>query len=182
VYWLPVLIVIAVGALVAYLWFRLTYGSPYRRMFSEEHFRELHKRFVDAVRAAEERIGDLTLPDEDDARAFVTSAQFAVAVSLSLEEGSKALHISLSQTSGYTTSTVASRLGFFVAAILNQNSITCSAFYTASRVHHLVMTYDQDQLTVNSFDDSFGEYRANYTPIPYSFEQLPESGDEQSLS
>src|SRR3954464_2347180 len=78
----------------------------YRRIFSDAHFRELYDAFVPLVRSG---------------GTFVTSAGIAIAVSRTEANAPQTLHVSLSQTSGYTTSAVAGRFGFFVVAILDRN-------------------------------------------------------------
>lgn len=142
----------------------------YRRIFSEAHFRELHERFAAAVRTVTEVLrAPANAADAAAAGdAFVTSAQLAVAVTASLANGRHVLHVSLSQTSGYTTSSVASRFGFFLITMLNQNKLELDLFFTPSRVHHLVFTSDADSLRVADFTSVDEQYRRDYRPLPYA--------------
>ena len=146
----------------------------YSRMFSEAHFRELHERFAAAVQTvAEVRRAPANEADRASAGdAFVTSAQLAIAVTASLANGRHVLHVSLSQTSGYTTSSVANRFGFFLITMLNQNKLELDLFFTPSRVHHLVFTSDTDGLRVADFASVDAQYRSGYRPLPYATGRL----------
>ena len=49
-------------------------------------------------------------------------------------------------------------------------------FYTASRVHHLVMLYESDELAINPFETAFVDYLRQYRPIPFRFQELQQGG------
>ena len=148
--------------------------SLYRRMFSEGNFREFHERFAAAVQTVTEvrrravNEADATVAGDS----FVTSAQLAIAVTASLANGRHVLHVSLSQTSGYTTSSVANRFGFFLITMLDQNKLELDLFFTPSRVHHLVFTSDTDGLRVSDFASVDEHCRSGYRPLPYTLRRL----------
>ena len=79
--------------------------------------------------------------------------------------------MSISQAGEYTTSAVASRVGFFILAILNKNKMTLNPFFMESRVHHLVFTHDTETLMVNGFDETMEHYEKSYKPISFELQQ-----------
>jgi hypothetical protein len=126
----------------------------YRRLFSEAHFREVYDGFVPAL---------------GPGRAFVTSAGLAVVVTSTEVDDRRVVHVSLSQPSGYTTSSVAGRFGFFLITILNRNKMDLDPFFTRSRVHHLVFASPAAApLEINDFDSVMEHYRRDYRPVPYA--------------
>jgi hypothetical protein len=148
---LGIVVALAVVALVAQ---RARY---YGRLFSDAHFREVYDAFVPALGSG---------------RAFVTSAGLAIAVTRTEADDRCVLHVSLSQASGYTTSAVAGRFGFFVVAILNRNKMTLDPFLTRSRVHHLVFASPAAPLEINDFNNVMEHYRRGYQPLPYALRAI----------
>ncbi|HEX3904909.1 MAG TPA: hypothetical protein VH853_18895 [Polyangia bacterium] len=130
----------------------------YGRLFSDAHFREVYDGFVPAL---------------GPGRAFVTSAGLALAVTTTEVDDRRVLHVSLSQTSGYTTSAAAGRFGFFLVAILNRNKMSLDPFFTDSRVHHLVFASPAGApLEINDFDSVMQHYRRGYRPLPYALRAI----------
>jgi hypothetical protein len=129
----------------------------YGRLFSDAHFREVYDKFVPALVSG---------------RAFVTSAGLAIAVTRTEADDPPVLHVSLSQASGYTTSAVAGRFGFFLVAILNRNKMNLDPFFTRSRVHHLVFASPAAPLEINDFDNVIQQYRRGYRPLPYTLRAI----------
>jgi hypothetical protein len=129
----------------------------YGRLFSEAHFREVYDEFVPALGSG---------------RAFVTSAGLAIAVTVTEADDHRVLHVSLSQASGYTTTAIAGRFGFFLVAILNRNKMKLDPFFTRSRVHHLVFAAPAAPLEINDFDNVIQQYRHGYRPLPYTLRAI----------
>jgi hypothetical protein len=146
----------------------------YSRMSSEAHFREVYERFAAAVQTVTEvlRAPASAADAEAAGDAFVTSAQLAMAVTASLTNGRHVLHVSLSQTSGYTTTSAASRFGFFLITMLNRNKLELDLFVTPSRVHHLVFSSDLAELRIADFASVDEQYRRDYRPLPYAPRRL----------
>lgn len=130
----------------------------YGRLFSDAHFREVYDGFVPAL---------------GPGGAFVTSAGLAVAVTRTEVDGRRILHVSLSQASGYTTSAVAGRFGFFLVAILNRNKMNLDPFFTRSGVRHLIFASPAAApLEINDFDSVIQHYRSGYRPLPYALRAI----------
>ena len=130
----------------------------YGRLFSDAHFREVYDEFVPALGAE---------------HAFVTSAGLAIAVTRTEVDDRRVVHVSLSQASGYTTSSVAGRFGFFLVAILNRNKMDLDPFFTRTGVHHLVFASPAaTPVEINDFDTVMQDYRRNYRPLPYTLHAI----------
>jgi hypothetical protein len=126
----------------------------YSRMFSDAHFREVYDAFVLAL---------------GPGCALVTLAGLAMVVTRTEVDDRCVLHVSLSQASGFTTSGVASRFGFFLVAILDRNKMKLDLFFTRSRVHHLSFSSPAAAtLEINDFDGVIQHYRRGYRPLPYT--------------
>lgn len=146
--------IVAALALAGFVAQRAKY---YRRLFSDAHFREVYDAFVLSLGSG---------------RAFVTSAGLTVAVTRTESGDRRVLHVSLSQTSGYTTYSVAGRFGFFLVAILNRNKMDLDPFFTRSGVRHLVFAYPAAPLEINDFDNVIQQYRRGYRPLPYTLRAI----------
>src|SRR5262245_57393078 len=114
--WLAVVIaiVIVIALMALYVASR---GRYYRRIFSEESFREFHDSLSRAIAAAQTKGRDQP-PSAEDGTGFVTSAGLAVGVTCNRENDIQTLHISLSQAGQITTHALCSRFGFFAVTIV----------------------------------------------------------------
>jgi hypothetical protein len=165
VLWTIILIAVAIAVAIAVLADR----RYYERLFSEAHFKEVYDKFALAVRPLNN--GRAAIVESDEAlyqSTFVTSADLAVSVTAKLEGDRRVLHVSLSQASAYTTSAVAGRFGFFLVGVLRQNEMNLDAFFTRSRVHHLVFASEPSPLHLSDFDGAMNQYRRGYRPIRYA--------------
>ena len=162
--WATLGITIGVAISVAIPIARLS--ARYRRMFSEDHFQEVHDRLSRAI----ETVQDASRTSTGEALSddmFVTSARLAVVVTQRRVDERRVLHVSLSQTSGPTTSAVAGRFGFFLVAMLNRNKMQLDPFVTPSGVRHLVFAWDGTPLAINDFGSVMHQYRTRYQPLPF---------------
>ena len=150
-------------ALGAVLW-AASRGAYYRKLFSETHFTEIHGKLVDGLAEAQREIENAPLIT------VVTSAGFAIALSLThaKEANQRLLHISLSQPGGPPTATAASRLAFFIVAILDRNSMELAPFVSRDGVYHLAMVGGPDALSVNPMEHCWERLQHHYTPIRWS--------------
>ncbi len=159
----------AAAAVGVFLWRKQRY---YGRMFAEAHFREVHGKFLAALRKAEERRGLDEAPSPDNGTAFLSSAGLAVAVTVSEKDGRQTAHVSLSQPGTVTTSTVAGRFGFFLLTALKANRLELFPFFTDSRVHHLILTGNPGAWQVAPSEEAYRDYRADYAPIPFALQSV----------
>ena len=153
--------------------FALWRGSYYRRIYSDEHFREFHRRLSEAIeRAKLSEPG--TTPAVEAKTAFVTDAGLAVAVTFDADEQRRqVLHISLSQPGSATTHAVCARFGFFVPAMLSENKAVLTPTCTSSGVHHLRFTFPSREVSIREFGSCYTDYQQEYRPIPFQSEALP---------
>jgi len=166
--WIILVFVIAVVAAIAAG--ALSTGAYYRRMFAPVHLQEFYDGFIATLDAAQ----SATTVEEDQLPAHVvTSAGMALAITATRANGLREIHVSLSQQGRPTTSAVASRFGFLVLRALDNNGLTCDAFRTESRVHHLAFTGKDAPLVINTFDAVMVSYQTSYSPVPFRFQGAP---------
>lgn len=165
---LAVLVVVVVGGYFAWL------SRYYKRMNSEENFREFHSRLSQAVGVADSR-NAVDQPSLEDGTAFLTKAGLAVCVTFGTDDdGFERLHVSMSQPGDRTTQSVSSRFGFFATAMFGENKADLMPYFTESGIHHLVFFFRRHirDLTIRQFDEAYSVYLAEYTPIPFEFQPV----------
>jgi len=166
--WIIFVLVIAVVAAIAAR--ALFTSAYYRRMFAPAHLQEFYQGFIATLDAAQ----SATTVEEDQLPAHVvTSAGLALAITASRANGHRVIHLSLSQQGRPTTSAVASRFGFLILCALDNNGLTCDAFRTESRAHHLVFTGKDAPLVIDAFDAVMVSYQTSYSPVPFRFQGAP---------
>src|SRR5215813_10730234 len=158
--WITIGVAVAVAIGIARL------SARYRRMFSEDHFKEVHDRFAVAIKTVQDAsrtsTGDTRTEDK-----FITSAKLGIVVSEHRVDERQVLHVSLSQTTGLTTSAVAGRFGYFLVSILNRNQMELDPFVRPSGVRHLVFAWNGAPLAINDFGSVMEQYRTKYQPLPF---------------
>jgi len=163
------LVVVAAAAFVLY-----GGAAYYRRIFADEHFREVHSTFLDLVRAQGSG-GSQGDPPEAPSTAL-TSAGLVLSVTYRKAGDDPVLHVSLSQQGRPTTNAVANRFAFFIVCMLNRNKLGLHPFFTGSRVHHLVFTGQLADLAINDFSVAFEAYRSTFQPLPFVLHTLTSHG------
>lgn len=143
-------------------------GRYYKRMFSDENFREFHARLSQAIEKAMGK-NENQDPNLEDGTAFLTDAGLGIAVTFDPDVGGYVLHVSFSQPSGPTTHSVCSRFGFFTVAMLRVNESEVVPYFTKSGVHHLRFKFQSQDVTVLDFEKSFSHYLHDYRPVPFQY-------------
>jgi len=167
--WIAIVSIVLIALVV---WYVVSRGRYYNRIFSGESFREFHGALSRAVAAAQRKQPDEP-PSVDDGTGFVTSAGLAVGVTCGKGgTGIQILHISLSQAGQVTTHALCSRFGFFVAAMLGDMKGELTPYYTDSGVHHLVFRFEAPALRLQDFDSSYARYSSDYKPVPFRHEKM----------
>ena len=149
--WEAVVVAMAVALLAV---FGLSKARYYRRMFSEDHFREFHGALAVAIRTATQE------PGADERTRFVTQAGLGAAVTFSSpREGRYTLHISLSQSGRMTTQAVSNHFEAFIVAMLQGNNAELTPYFTNTGVRHFPFRIAAPTVTVQDFDASYSAYR-----------------------
>jgi hypothetical protein len=142
----------------------------YRRMFSEDHFREFHGALAVAIRSATQD------PGADERTRFITRAGLGAAVTFSSpREGRYALHISLSQPGRMTTHAVSSHFGAFIVAMLQGNNAELTPYFTNTGVRHFPFQIAAPTATVQDFESSYSAYRQflrERKPLPFEYRSI----------
>jgi len=168
--------IIAGAVLVAVASFVL-YGRAgyYRRIFSEEHFHEVHSTFLDLLQTQSQGAAHQGSTAPSSA---LTSAGLVLGVTYRAAGDDPMLHVSLSQQARPTTGAVANRFAFFLLCVLSRNRLRLDPFFTASGVHHLVFAGKLAELALNDFPVAFAAYHSGYRPLPFVLQALEPTEDE----
>lgn len=165
---LAIVVIVAV-ALIGFAIHRS--GRYYRRLFSDESYREFFDGITHALEVAQSKAPGAA-PAVEDRTAFQTASGLAVGVSASDDDGGGLnVHVSLSQVGRPTTHAACSHFGFLVVNMLSQNRATLTPFFTDSGVHHLVFHFESRNLLVRSFDEVVAAHRDAFSPIPFRHER-----------
>lgn len=161
-FWIILVIAVCIVVVITYI---ISSKRYYSSIFHETTFQKFYLSMSKAVMASVQIKG--SDPSLDNDTAFVLSEGIAAGVTFDDKDGQFQLYISLSQPGRRTTTAVASRFGYFVLSMLNQNQAKLSPFVTTSGVHHLILTLETDRIALNGFDESYSEYNQHYSPIPF---------------
>lgn len=146
-------------------------GRYYRRLFSDESYREFFGGLTHALDVARSKAPGAA-PALGDRTAFQTASGLAVGVSASDDEGGGlSVHVSLSQVGRPTTHAACSHFGFLVVNMLDQNRATLTPFFTDSGVHHLLFQFESRDLLIRPFDEVVAVHRDAFSPIPFRHER-----------
>jgi hypothetical protein len=167
-----ILLIIVALIAIATVVYTVSSGRHYGRMFSDANFRAFHNALSRAIEVARGKSASSEF-SLDDGTAFVTDAGLGVSVTLFPQgDGSHALHIAMSQAGRHTTHSVCSRFGFFTVAMLKDNKAELVPYFTASSVHHLVFRLQSPDVAVQDFDATYSQYRDEYRPIPFQYQNI----------
>jgi hypothetical protein len=98
----------------------------------------------------------------------VTNAGLAICVTFPVhEDGSRVLHLSMSQPGRRTTHAVCSRFGFFAAAMLGSNQTEFISYFTESGVHYIA--FKLAALRIHRFESAYDAYLKQYRSIPFEY-------------
>ncbi len=172
-----VVLVLAFAVLVLFIQrirrFIVSEMAYYKELFAEESLREFHTSLSRAIEAELCRDPPRTLSDTaEDMPQFVTRAGLVVVVSCDrVDDGNLMMHLSMSQRGRRTTSAGCSRFGFFALAMFSKTKMNVIPYFTRTGVRHLVVFFGVPSVQLEDFDSTFLEYRSNYQPIPFRFDQ-----------
>ena len=168
---MPYLTLFVIAALIGLIVLALRKKTAYyQKIYSDAHYAEISRWLVDAL-----ALGPVSQPSVENRTGFQTSAQIALSFSRKIEGGKDLIHLGVSQVGNITTHAVASRIGFFMVQLLNKNRADADFFFTESGVHHLVFQKQAGGEWVVNDVPSALEQMAQYEPLPFHAEALPEA-------
>lgn len=157
---------IIIGAaivLVMIVFWIVSKGGIYRRIFAAEHFVEFANSLAAATAAGCDKINEPPgNPPTKDPRVFVTSAGLAVMYTVGRENGNYEHHFSISIAGRYTPHAVGGTFTVYVARLLGVDLADLHVGISQGNVYHSAFTLTQDQqatfsdriITIPSLDDA----------------------------